>query len=80
MTTKDKPNTDKLTTKKASPTKANATKPGTAPANTAKSNTDKLHIVPLGGIGEIGKNMTAIRCGDEIITGSSVALAAARKC
>jgi ribonuclease J len=28
---------------------------------------DKLQIIPLGGIGEIGKNMTAIVCGDEII-------------
>jgi len=34
-----------------------------------KSNpsTDTLQIIPLGGIGEIGKNMTAIRCGDQII-------------
>jgi ribonuclease J len=31
------------------------------------SETDKLQIIPLGGIGEIGKNMTAIRCGDEIV-------------
>jgi ribonuclease J len=28
---------------------------------------DTLQIIPLGGIGEIGKNMTAIRCGDEIV-------------
>jgi ribonuclease J len=28
---------------------------------------DKLQIIPLGGIGEIGKNMTAIVCGDEIV-------------
>ena len=35
----------------------------------SKSNpsTDTLQIIPLGGIGEIGKNMTAIRCGDQII-------------
>jgi ribonuclease J len=31
------------------------------------SDTNKLQIIPLGGIGEIGKNMTAIRCGDEIV-------------
>lgn len=29
--------------------------------------TDRLRIIPLGGIGEIGKNMTAIACGDEIL-------------
>ncbi len=29
--------------------------------------TDKLQIIPLGGIGEIGKNMTAIVCGEEIL-------------
>ena len=33
---------------------------------TARS-TDTLQIIPLGGIGEIGKNMTAIRCGDQIV-------------
>jgi len=36
-------------------------------AETQTPTTDKLQIVPLGGIGEIGKNMTAIVCGDEII-------------
>lgn len=29
--------------------------------------TDRLQIIPLGGIGEIGKNMTAVVCGDEMI-------------
>jgi len=29
--------------------------------------TDRLQIIPLGGIGEIGKNMTAVVCGDEIL-------------
>ncbi|MCA9927420.1 MAG: ribonuclease J, partial [Anaerolineales bacterium] len=29
--------------------------------------TDKLRIVPLGGLGEIGKNMTVIEYGDDII-------------
>lgn len=27
----------------------------------------KLQIIPLGGLGEIGKNMTVIRCGDDIV-------------
>lgn len=27
----------------------------------------KIQIIPLGGLGEIGKNMTVVRCGDEII-------------
>lgn len=27
----------------------------------------KIQIVPLGGLGELGKNMTAIRCGDDIV-------------
>jgi ribonuclease J len=34
---------------------------------TTKTKTDTLQIIPLGGIGEIGKNMTAIRCGDQIL-------------
>ncbi len=32
-----------------------------------KPSTDTLQIIPLGGIGEIGKNMTAVRCGDQIL-------------
>lgn len=28
---------------------------------------DEIKIIPLGGLGEIGKNMTAIECGNEII-------------
>lgn len=67
MTTQDKPNTAKSATKKANTAKANTTKTNAAPTNAAKLNTDKLYIVPLGGIGEIGKNMTAVRCGDEIL-------------
>jgi ribonuclease J len=31
------------------------------------TSTDTLQIIPLGGIGEIGKNMTAVRCGDQIV-------------
>ena len=27
----------------------------------------KLHVIPLGGLGEFGMNMTAIRYGDDII-------------
>ena len=29
--------------------------------------TPKIKIIPLGGLGEIGKNMTAIECGTDII-------------
>lgn len=28
---------------------------------------DKVRIIPLGGLGEIGKNITVIECNDEII-------------
>ncbi len=35
--------------------------------NTAKVKTDALRIIPLGGLGEIGKNMTAFEYGDDII-------------
>jgi beta-CASP RNase J family ribonuclease len=31
------------------------------------NNADKVRIIPLGGLGEIGKNITAIECNDEII-------------
>ena len=33
----------------------------------AKNNNDKIKIIPLGGINEIGKNMTVIEYKDEII-------------
>ena len=51
------------------PTKNN-TPTAATPAAAASPNavsTDVLQIIPLGGIGEIGKNMTAVRCGDQIL-------------
>ncbi|MCH3915061.1 MAG: ribonuclease J [Acidaminococcaceae bacterium] len=33
----------------------------------AKAQQKKISIIPLGGLGEIGKNMTAFRYGDDII-------------
>ncbi len=35
--------------------------------NTKKLNTEKVRIIPLGGIGEVGKNMTVIEYGEEMI-------------
>ncbi len=35
--------------------------------NTKKLNTEKVKVIPLGGIGEIGKNMTVVEYGDDII-------------
>lgn len=35
--------------------------------HTKKLNTEKVRIIPLGGIGEIGKNMTVVEYGDEIV-------------
>lgn len=34
---------------------------------TINPSAETLQIIPLGGIGEIGKNMTAVRCGNEIV-------------
>ena len=52
-----------------------ASKPKSAPGGAAKAKrTEKkkevrlpVRIIPLGGLGEIGKNMTALECGDDII-------------
>ena len=33
----------------------------------AKNNNDKIKIIPLGGINEIGKNMTVLECNDQIL-------------
>ncbi len=36
-------------------------------SSAARSDNAKLRIIPLGGLNEIGKNMTAVECGDDII-------------
>ncbi len=36
-------------------------------SNVKKAKSNKVKVIFLGGIGEIGKNMTAIECGDDII-------------
>ncbi len=38
-----------------------------AKKTTKKLNSEKVRIIPLGGIGEIGKNMTVVEYGDDII-------------
>ncbi|MBQ9856970.1 MAG: hypothetical protein IJO53_12350, partial [Clostridia bacterium] len=35
--------------------------------NAPKTNSNALRIIPLGGLGEIGKNMTAFEYGNDII-------------
>ena len=35
--------------------------------NDSRNEQQKLQVIPLGGLGEIGKNMTVIRYGDEMI-------------
>jgi ribonuclease J len=39
-------------------------KPGSIPAPIGK---DRLRVIPLGGVGEVGKNMTAVESGSDII-------------
>ncbi len=39
----------------------------TNPLTVKKDENAKVRIIPLGGLNEIGKNMTAIECGDDII-------------
>ncbi len=39
----------------------------TNPLEVKKNENAKVRIIPLGGLNEIGKNMTAIECGDDII-------------
>lgn len=45
----------------------NATKKRTARNEARAGSNAKVRIIPLGGLNEIGKNMTAIECGDDII-------------
>ncbi len=47
---------------KAKTSRGKAKKPGTA-----RAVADKVQIIPLGGLNKIGMNITAIRCGDDII-------------
>lgn len=55
-------------TRKAQSTKANNTKKTRGADLTVRYDENaKIRIIPLGGLNEIGKNMTAIECGDDII-------------
>ena len=56
-----------MTTPTNTKTKNKTTAKAASPQAAGAANTKTLQIIPLGGIGEIGKNMTAVRCGDEII-------------
>ena len=56
-----------MTTPTNTKTKTKTTAKAASPQAAGAANTKTLQIIPLGGIGEIGKNMTAIRCGDEIL-------------
>ncbi len=55
-------------TRKAQSSRANSTKKSRGADLTVRYDENaKLRIIPLGGLNEIGKNMTAIECGDDII-------------
>lgn len=79
-TTAKKENSKKVNTKKNSPQKANVKKVNTKKENTKKVNTkqvntkqttkkqkESIKIIPIGGLHEIGKNLTAIQYKDEIL-------------
>ena len=44
-----------------------AIRPSKQDSKQVKKESQKVQIIPLGGLGEIGKNMTAFRCGNDII-------------
>jgi len=56
----------KTTTRKATTKATNRATKKNTPATGSKSG-KKLKVIPLGGVGEIGKNMTVLECGDDII-------------
>ena len=52
---------------KAPAAKAVNQRPAKKPVKRVKHKGNAVRIIFLGGVGEIGKNMTAIECGDDII-------------
>ena len=62
---KAQPHTEKTTQSKRKPAN-NPQKEKAVPSVRFNENA-KVRIIPLGGLNEIGKNMTAIECGDDII-------------
>ena len=63
-----KPKTDKKQNKKQKNTRFDKKdKKGTAAPTIAKNIDAKVRIIPLGGLNEVGKNITAIECGEDII-------------
>ena len=62
---RSQPHTDKPTQSKKKPSN-NQKSEKTVPSVRFDENA-KVRIIPLGGLNEIGKNMTAIECGDDII-------------